>query len=49
MIIMVSASGWHAVRGEYGGTLITFVLLLMAAFLVYGRQRLSPIRARGAA
>jgi putative oxidoreductase len=49
MIIMVSASGWHAVRGEYSGTLITFVLLLLAAFLAYGRSRLSPIRARGAA
>jgi uncharacterized membrane protein YphA (DoxX/SURF4 family) len=49
MIIMVSASGWHAVRGEYSGTAITFVLLLMAAFLAYGRWRLRPIPARGAA
>jgi putative oxidoreductase len=45
-IIMVSASGWHAVRGEYSGTAITFVLLLMAVAVVYGRQVLRPIAAR---
>jgi uncharacterized membrane protein YphA (DoxX/SURF4 family) len=48
-IIMVSATGYHAVRAEWAGTATTFVLLLMAAFLAYGRQRLRPIRARGAA
>ncbi len=48
-IIMVSATGLHGVRGEYGSSAITFVLLLMAVFLVYGRQRLRPIRARSAA
>src|SRR5688572_12562887 len=36
-IIMVSASGYHAVRGEVSGTVTTFILLLMAAFVVYGR------------
>jgi uncharacterized membrane protein YphA (DoxX/SURF4 family) len=48
-IIMVSATGLHAVRGEYGSSVITFILLLMAVFLVYGRQRVRPIRARSAA
>jgi len=48
MIIMVSATGYHAVRGEYSSSVITFILLLMARFLVYGRQRLRPIAARGA-
>jgi hypothetical protein len=48
MIIMVSATGYHAVRGEVSATVTTFILLLMAAFLAYGRQRLRPIRARGA-
>ena len=48
MIIMVSATGYHAVRGEYSSSVITFILLLMATFLVYGRQRLRPIAARGA-
>ena len=45
MIIMVSATGYHAVRGEYSSSVITFILLLMATFLVYGRQRLRPIAA----
>ena len=49
MIIMVSASGYHAVRGEVSGTVTTFILLLMATFVAYGRSRLRPIRARGAA
>jgi uncharacterized membrane protein YphA (DoxX/SURF4 family) len=48
MIIMVSATGYHAVRGEVSGTVSTFILLLMATFVAYGRQRLRPIRARGA-
>lgn len=46
VVIMVSATAYHAVRGEYGSALTTFVLLLMAAFLVYGRLRLRPIAAR---
>lgn len=48
MIIMVSATGFHAVRGEYSSAVTTFILLLMATFLVYGRQRLRPIAARAA-
>ena len=47
MIIMVSATGFHAVRGELGGTVTTFILLLMATFVAYGRSRLRPIAARG--
>ena len=43
MIIMVSATGYHAFRGEYSSSVITFILLLMATFVVYGRQRLRPI------
>jgi uncharacterized membrane protein YphA (DoxX/SURF4 family) len=49
MIVMVAATGYHAVRAEYSSTAITFVLLAMATFLAYGRSRLRPIRARGAA
>jgi putative oxidoreductase len=48
VIIMVSATGFHAVRAEYSAAITTFILLLMAAFLAYGRHRLRPIRARGA-
>jgi putative oxidoreductase len=49
MIIMVSASGYHALRGEVSETVSTFILLLMATFVAYGRSRLRPIRARAAA
>ena len=48
MIIMVSATGFHTVRGEYSSAVTTFILLLMATFVAYGRLRLRPIRARSA-
>ena len=46
MIIMVSATGFHTVRGEYSSAVTTFILLLMATFVAYGRLRLHPIQAR---
>jgi uncharacterized membrane protein YphA (DoxX/SURF4 family) len=49
MIVMVSATGYHAVRAEYSSAVVTFILLLMAAFLAHGRTRLRPLRARAAA
>jgi putative oxidoreductase len=49
MIVMISATGFHAVRGEYGSSVTTFVLLLMATLVAYGRQRLRPIRPRASA
>ena len=49
MIVMVSAAGYHALRGEYMAVVTTFILLLMATFLAYGRTKLLPIRPRGAA
>jgi putative oxidoreductase len=48
MIIMVAATGYHAVRSEYGSAVTTLVLLAMATFLAYGRTKLRPIRPRGA-
>ena len=48
MIVLVSATGYHLVRGEYSSSVITFVLLAMATFVAYGRQRLRPIAARSA-
>ena len=49
IVIMVSATGYHLMRAEYGSAVTTFILLLMAAFLAYGRQRLRPIHARASA
>ena len=49
MIVMVSATALHASRGEMSSAAITLVLLAMATFLAYARQRVVPIRARRAA
>jgi len=49
MIVMVSAAGYHALRGEYMAVVTTFILLLMATFLAYGRTKLLPIRPRAGA
>ena len=46
MIVMISATVWHIVRGEMSSAGITFVLLIMATFVVYARTRLLPIRSR---
>lgn len=49
MIVMVSAAGYHALRGEVGAVVTTLILFALVSFLAYGRLRLKPIRARGAA
>jgi putative oxidoreductase len=49
MIVSGSATVFHLVRGEMSSAAITLVLLAMATFVAYGRQRLVPIRARAAA
>ena len=48
MIVMVSATVWHAVRGEISSAAITLVLLAMATFVAYMRLRVRPIPSRGA-
>ena len=45
MVVMVSATIFHISRGEAGGAAITFVLLLIATFVVFGRWR-HPIAPR---
>jgi uncharacterized membrane protein YphA (DoxX/SURF4 family) len=46
VIVLVSATVWHLVRAEFSSAAITFVLLLMAAFLMNGRLRRLPIAPR---
>jgi uncharacterized membrane protein YphA (DoxX/SURF4 family) len=46
MIVMVSATGVHLSRGEFGSAATTFVLLLLATVVAYGRWRLRPIAPR---
>jgi putative oxidoreductase len=46
MIVMVSATVWHLVRGEFSSAGITFVLLGMATYVAWMRHRVMPIRGR---
>jgi len=46
MIVMVSATIFHAARGEISSAITTAVLLLLATFLAYARWRVAPIRPR---
>src|SRR3954470_10660653 len=46
IVIMVSATIFHLVRGEISSAGITLLLLAMATFVAYMRWRVHPIRAR---
>jgi uncharacterized membrane protein YphA (DoxX/SURF4 family) len=46
MIVMISATVWHVMRGEISSALITALLLAMASFLAYARWRTLPIPRR---
>jgi uncharacterized membrane protein YphA (DoxX/SURF4 family) len=46
MIVMISATVYHVVRGELSSAVITAVLLAMATFTAYARWRIAPIRPR---
>jgi len=49
MVVMVSATVFHLMRGEMSSAAITVVLLAMATFVAYMRWRSAPIRSRTAA
>jgi hypothetical protein len=44
MIVMISATIFHLVRGELSSAITTAVLLAMATFVAYARWRVAPIR-----
>jgi uncharacterized membrane protein YphA (DoxX/SURF4 family) len=46
VIVTVSATVLHLTRGEYSSAVTTFVLLVLATVVAYGRWRLQPIAAR---
>ena len=46
MIVMISATMFHIMRGEVSSAIITAVLLLMATVVAYMRWRVVPIRPR---
>ncbi|MEO5741999.1 MAG: DoxX family protein [Vicinamibacterales bacterium] len=49
MIVTVAATILHLSRSEFSSGAITFVLLLMATFVAYGRWRRMPITPRSGA
>jgi putative oxidoreductase len=46
MIVMVCATVYHLIRGEFSSAAITLVLLAMATFVARMRHRVLPIGAR---
>ena len=46
MIVMISATIFHLIRGEVSSAITTVVLLAMATFVAYVRWRVAPIRPR---
>jgi hypothetical protein len=48
MIVMVSATVFHVMRGEYSSAGVTLLLLAMATVVAYMRHRVVPIRVRHA-
>ena len=46
VVVMVSATIWHIVRGEVSSAANTLVLLAMATFTAYARWRIAPIPPR---
>jgi hypothetical protein len=49
MVVMVSATVVHLMRGENSSAAVTLLLLVMATFVAYMRHRVLPIGARRAA
>jgi uncharacterized membrane protein YphA (DoxX/SURF4 family) len=49
MIVMVSATAFHVMRGEWGSAITTLVLLGLATFVAWMRHRVLPIATRRAA
>jgi hypothetical protein len=46
MIVMISATIFHLMRGEVSSAIITVVLLALATFVAYTRWQVAPIRPR---
>jgi putative oxidoreductase len=48
MIVAVSATIWHLMRGEYSSAATTTLLLVISSFVAFMRSRRLPIVSRGA-
>jgi uncharacterized membrane protein YphA (DoxX/SURF4 family) len=49
MIVMISATVFHLIRGEISSAVVTLVLLAMASYVAYMRRFVMPIHSRRAA
>ena len=49
MTLIVSATAYHLMRGEFSSAAITLLLLAMATYVAYMRHRVLPIGVRRAA
>lgn len=47
MIVVVSATIWHLMRGEYSSAATTTLLLAISSFVAFMRSRRLPIVSRG--
>lgn len=47
VIVMISATIFHVARAEYTSAAMTFLLLVLAAFVAYMRWKVMPIPPRG--
>ena len=48
IIVTVSATAFHLVRGEWSSSVVTLLLLAMASFVAYMRHRVLPVGVRRA-
>jgi hypothetical protein len=46
MIVMVSATIFHTIRGEIGSAITTAILFVLIAFVAYMRWKVKPILPR---
>jgi hypothetical protein len=46
MFVMICATGFHVMRGEFSSAGITLILLAMATFVAYARWRIAPMQER---
>lgn len=44
VLVMIGAAIWHVMRGEYTNIVMNLILMGLAAFVAYGRWRLSPLK-----
>ena len=47
VVVMVLATGYHIVRGEFASVPVTILMGVLAAFVAWGRFKKAPISPRG--